>query len=100
MSHVMRKPVSCHIRTTNVQISLRIHTSDQRLCCTLSSTMHMLSKSKISRHKLDTVPEQAESYLVGNPIDRISHDMTFIHVSPNTVINTVDNHMEKTNTYN
>ena len=32
MSQVMRKCVLCHMRTTKVQISLRIH-ADQHLCC-------------------------------------------------------------------
>ena len=53
MNHVMRKPVLCHMRTTTMQISLRICSLIRafvfRRC--LDSIIAILSKSVISRHK-------------------------------------------------
>ena len=76
LSHVMRKPVLYHMRTTKAQISLRICASLYSLINTfvvrcLDGIIPILAKSKISGLKLASEAEQACLSLT-TPEDRFS----------------------------
>ena len=66
LSLVMRKPVLCHMRTTNVQINLRI-----RLCCSLPACTCLIWNFKTRASFCCWA-----GWFVSNlPKDRFSHDM-------------------------
>ena len=70
-----------HVRTTKVQISLRIRASDQHLCCSL---LRQYNTSSFYIQNFKTLASfcgctaRFESQLVGNPSDRFSRDVAHI----------------------
>ena len=75
VGYVMRKRVLCHMETTKVRFSLRIHTMDSMIC--------LLAISKVSRFYLAYVAEQAGLNLTCSniPEDMFSRDVA--HISTN-----------------
>ena len=79
LSHVMRKPVLSICEQQRCRSACASAQSDQHLCCSLLSIIPILAKSNISRLAgLCSWAGRFESYLVGNPEDRFSHDEAHI----------------------